>query len=430
LGWWGKKEVLMQNKFNLGKFSFGIGDRFAHQAQAQLQAIIDAKKKGADITPVWNKSFREHQTIGSDPSETRYRADEAVQMLKWDGAYFADADHINLKTVDFFIDSCDFYTIDVADYIGKPAEPDSIQNFSKKYNKYAGSLVLPGLNQSIEISEDAIKNIAEKYLYAVQQAGEIYRHIKEKKAGKPFVAEVSMDETDEPQMPAEMFFILAALADEKIALSTIAPKFSGRFNKGVDYVGDLTQFEQEFEQDVAAVNLAVKEFGFDENLKLSVHSGSDKFSIYPIIKKIIRKHNAGLHIKTAGTTWLEELIGLAEAGGPGLAIAKEVYRKSLDNFDKLCAPYATVIDIDKSRLPTSDEVDQWDSIKYVSTLRHDQNNKNYNLHFRQLLHVGYKVAAEMGTVYLSALKENKKIIAKNVTQNIFERHISPLFIGD
>jgi len=412
----------------LSKFSFGVGDRFAHQAQAQLKALMMAEKKGVTITPVWNKSFREHATIGSDPVETRFHADEAVKELGWDKSYLLDADHINLGNVDFFIDSCDFYTIDVADYIGRESSKESIQAFCKNYEKYIGNLELPELG-SVAVSADLIKEVATKYLYAVEEAGKIQRYIAEKKTGQEVVFEVSMDETEEPQSPVELFFILAALADEKVPVQTIAPKFSGRFNKGVDYVGDLEQFKIEFEQDVAVIKLAVQEFGLDANLKLSVHSGSDKFSIYPIIRDTIRKFDAGLHLKTAGTTWLEELIGLAEAGGPGLAIAKDIYRNSLEKYDELCAPYATVIDIDPEKLPSFEEVNSWDGQTFAATLRHDQNNPKYNLHFRQLLHVGYKVASQMGRIYLSALKDNKKYISKNVTENIFERHIKPLFLG-
>jgi len=176
------------------------------------------------------------------------------------------------------------------------------------------------------------------------------------------------------------------------------------------------------------LKLAVNEFDFDKNLKLSVHSGSDKFSLYPIIREVIRKHDAGLHIKTAGTTWLEELIGLAEAGGKGLEIAKKIYSKSLDKFDELSAPYATVIDIDKSKLPSPQEVDSWSGQDYAQALRHDQNNPKYNLHFRQLLHVGYKIAAKLGDEYLNALEENEDVVARNVIENIFDRHIKKLFL--
>src|SRR6185437_16488264 len=144
------------------------------------------------------------------------------------------------------------------------------------------------------------------------------RHIAKAKGEVNFITEVSMDETDRPQTPHELLIILAALADEKIPLKTIAPKFTGRFNKGVDYVGNLQQFEKEFEEDILVIKEAIKEFGLPENLKLSVHSGSDKFSLYKPIRELIKKHNTGIHLKTAGTTWLEEMIGLAEAGNEAL----------------------------------------------------------------------------------------------------------------
>ena len=162
-----------------------------------------------------------------------------------------------------------------------------------------------------------------------------------------------MDETDSPQTPSELLVILAALADEGIPVQTIAPKFTGRFNKGVDYVGDVAQFEREFNEDLAVVAYAVKQYGLPANLKLSVHSGSDKFSLYAPIRRALARFGAGLHLKTAGTTWLEELIGLAEAGGSGLALAKEIYAEALDHVEELCAPYATVIDIDSQRLPSA-----------------------------------------------------------------------------
>jgi hypothetical protein len=196
----------------------------------------------------------------------------------------------------------------------------------------------------------------------------------------------------------------------------------------VDYVGNVTKFAKEFEEDLAVVAFAVKEFGLPENLKMSIHSGSDKFSIYGPIKEALKKFDAGLHLKTAGTTWLEELIGLAMAGGDGLAIAKEVYAKALSRIDELCGPYATVIDIDRAKLPRPQDVDNWDGKKFAAALRHNQRCQEYNLHFRQLLHVAYKVAAEMGARFSDALGQYEDVIAHNVTENIYERHVKPLFM--
>jgi len=413
----------------LGKYSFGIGDRFCHQGKPQLAALIKAKEQGLNITPVWNKSHREHSIIGTTPADTRKEADDAVTAYGWDGSYFVDADHIGLSNVGGFIEPSDFFTLDVADYIGKTADKTDVNSFIQNYKKYIGSLAIYRVDETFNTSEEQIKSIADKFLLAVKQAGKIYRHIKTSKGTDNFITEVSMDETGQPQTPVEMFIILAAIADEGIPAQTIAPKFTGRFNKGVDYVGDVTAFAKEFEEDVAVLAFAVREFGLPENLKLSIHSASDKFSIYGPIAKTLKKFDAGLHIKTAGTTWLEELIGLAMAGGDGLSIAKEVYAGALSRMDELCGPYETVIDIDRAKLPTAREVDKWDSKRFATVLRHDQSCWQYNPNFRQLLHVAYKVAAEMGTRFSDALDKYEDIIAQNVTKNIYERHIKPLFMG-
>lgn len=413
----------------LPKYSMGVGDRFAHQGKAQLRAFAKAKAVGVEVAPVWNKSNREHMIVHSEPGSVRAEADGAVRAMGWEGAYFVDADHIGIKTVDGFIASSDFFTLDVADFIGKPAADEEVQAFVAAHRRFAGTLRVPGIEGTLDVSVGKIEAIARKYLFAAQEAGRIYRHIEAAKGKGKFVTEVSMDETDQPQTPMELLFILAALADQKVPAQTIAPKFTGRFNKGVDYVGDLGQFEKEFNDDLAVIAFAVKEFGLPENLKLSVHSGSDKFSIYGIIHRAIRKSDAGLHLKTAGTTWLEELIGLSMAGEEGLRIAKDVYRDALVRFDELCGPYATVIDIDKKRLPSASEVEGWSGEQFAGALRHDQRCSLYNPHLRQLLHVGYKVAAQMGDRYTGALEEYAGVIGENVTMNVWERHLRPIFVG-
>jgi len=270
--------------------------------------------------------------------------------------------------------------------------------------------------------------MAAKYLLAVTEAGRIYRHIASQKGEANFITEVSMDETDQPQTPPELLVILALLSDENVPIQTIAPKFTGRFNKGVDYVGDLAQFEKEFNEDLAVIAFAVKQYGLPATLKLSVHSGSDKFSIYAPIRRALARFDAGVHVKTAGTTWLEELIGLAEAGGSGLALAKEIYAGALEHVDELCAPYAAVIDIDRGRLPSAQTVKSWSAEQFVSALGHEQTNKSFNPHLRQLVHVGYKIAARLGNRYLKTLEECEQTVSRNVTLNLFERHLKPIFL--
>jgi hypothetical protein len=419
----------MASELRLPKYSVGVGDRFAHQAKAQLAACITAKEAGCEVAPVWNKSNREHTIIGSEPKDTRKAADAAVKALGWKTPYFLDADHINLKNVERFIAPCDFFTIDVAEEIGKAAKPEDVDAFVARHTELLGEVRIPRIAEPFKTDTAFVKGVANKFLAAVQDAGRIYRFLIENKGEGKFVPEVSMDETDSPQTPVELLIILAAIADEKVPIQTIAPKFTGRFNKGVDYVGDVKQFAKEFEEDIAAIAFAVQRYGLPENLKLSVHSGSDKFSIYASIHDAIAKFDAGVHLKTAGTTWLEELIGLAEAGGSGLQLAKDVYREAYAHADELTAPYATVIDIDRAKLPTPEEVDKWTSEQYTSALRHDQKNPAYNPSFRQLLHVGFKVAAKMGERYTKELDEHEDVIAKNVTTNLWDRHLKPVFIG-
>jgi tagaturonate epimerase len=419
----------MSEGMRLPKFSIGVGDRFAHQAKAQLAACVLASNAGVKVAPVWNKSNREHMIIGSEPSQTRIAADAAVKELGWTNPYFLDADHINLKTVGRFLDPCDFFTLDVADMIGQPADAADVAAFVARHPELVGTVTIPHIDEPFKTDAAFVTGVANKFLAAVQDAGRIYQFLLRSKGVGRFVSEVSMDETNSPQTPVELLIILAAIADEKIPIQTIAPKFTGRFNKGVDYVGDIAQFTKEFNEDLAAIAFAVKTYGLPQNLKLSIHSGSDKFSIYKVIHKAMKRFDAGVHLKTAGTTWLEELIGLAEAGGPGLVIAKEVYAEAFARSQELCAPYATVIDIDPAKLPQPEEVNGWTSEQYTSTLRHDQSNKAYNQSLRQLLHVGFKVAAKMGDRYLTALEANEEIVARNVTGNLFERHIQPVFLG-
>jgi len=414
---------LMQIPF----YTLGCGDRFGHQGQAQLGAFLAARKLGISLCPVWNKSNREHTLIGSEPQDVRAEVEQAVRELGWNEPYFVDADHINLKTVDRFLPVSDFFTIDVAGEIGKVAPAEDTELFLAAIKPRLGPVTIPGIAAPFNLTPEIAKAAADKFLRAIAEAGRIYRHIEEQKKGASFIAEISMDETDQAQTPMELLLILAIIAREKIPVQTIAPKFTGRFNKGVDYVGDLARFETEFDEDLCVIAFAVQEFGLPSSLKLSVHSGSDKFALYPIIRRLIRKHGAGLHLKTAGTTWLEELIGLAEAGGDGLEIAKEIYAGAQSHYDELTAPYATVIAIDPQKLPSPFVAEGWTSEQFVRALRHDQTCTDYNPHFRQLLHVAFKLAAKMGTRYTDALRTHQAIVARNVTENLLERHIKPLF---
>lgn len=413
----------------LAPYSIGTGDRFAHQARAQLQACLQISRDGFPVVPVWNKSNREHTFIGSEPASVRNAAVAAVQALGWDRPWHVDADHIRLETVDRFLPHCDFFTIDVADSIGQAPSPGVVEAFLDRHPELIGELAIPGLSAPIRTTREDIAGFAARFLAATAEAGRIQRHIESKKGVGNFIAEVSMDETDSPQTPPALAVILAALADEKVPAQTIAPKFTGRFNKGVDYVGDLRQFEREFNDDLAVIAWAIRQYGLPANLKLSVHSGSDKFSLYPIIRAALRRTGAGVHVKTAGTTWLEEMIGLAESGGEALEFARGIYGYALDHVDELCAPYASVIDIDKSRLPSVAEVAGWDGERFAAALRHEPADPRFHSGFRQLIHVSFKLAAKAGPRYLGLLAAHADRVGQNVTDNLYRRHLRPLFVG-
>jgi tagaturonate epimerase len=415
-------------KLHLPRYSIGVGDRFGHQAAAQLHACQLAHERGAAVAPVWNKSFREHTIVGSKPSDTRGPVERAIKAAGWTWPYFLDADHINLKNVETFLPVCDFFTIDVASAIGSECPAGAIDEFLARHPELSGRLELEGAIGPIELTESKVRAAAAKYLMAVRQAGVIYRHIEAAKGAGSFVPEVSMDETEEPQGPAELLVILAAAGDEQLPLQTIAPKFTGRFNKGVDYAGDVEGFDREFRNDLAVLKHSAARYGLPSNIKLSVHSGSDKFSIYPLIRRAMQDTGAGVHLKTAGTNWLEELIGLAESGGEALALVKDIYAIAYSRREELCAPYADVVDILPERLPAPQTVLAWDSGEYAAALRHDRSCPAYNADLRQLLHVAFKVAAEKGRQYLDLLESCEPIIAKNVTENLYRRHLIPLLM--
>ncbi|MDP7655468.1 MAG: hypothetical protein QF706_05300, partial [Roseibacillus sp.] len=161
----------------IDKFTFGVGDRFAHQAEAQLRAFQQLADRGIPVTPVWNKSNREHLIVGSEPAGTRAAADAAVSSLGWTFDYLLDADHINLGTVDRYLPHCDFYTIDVADDIGTPAAPEEIAAFIDRHPELIGTIEIEGIAAPLRITREDVEKTARQFLKACELAGRIYRHI-------------------------------------------------------------------------------------------------------------------------------------------------------------------------------------------------------------------------------------------------------------
>lgn len=414
----------------LNRYSFGTGDRFGRQGVAQLKAVLKSKELfKVEITPVWNKSNREHQIIGSSPHSVRSEADQAVAELSWNGTYYVDADHITINTVDRFLDCSNFFTLDVVNSIGVKPSPELTEKFIGLNEYLIGRLSIDGIEGDFDVDKTFLTNWANQFLNAIEAARDLFEYIRLNYNGEVCLFEVSMDEVKKPQSPIELFFILKTLGDFGVKANTIAPKFTGQFYKGVDYEGEIEKFCSEFEQDILVIKHAIKHFDLPEDLKLSVHSGSDKFSLYPHIHRIIHKHNAGLHLKTAGTTWLEEAIGLAASGGAGLEMVKKIYSEAYQRFDELTGPYLTVTDIRFDSLPKPAEFADWDGKKIVNALEHNTANPGFHYGLRQFFHCSYKIAAEEGEAFIRLLEKNSSEIGQRVTENLFLRHIKPLYIG-
>ncbi|HVN57543.1 MAG TPA: tagaturonate epimerase family protein [Bacteroidales bacterium] len=412
---------------NPGIYSLGIGDRFGYEGEAQMRAILDASRMGVDITPVWNKSNREHLITGTKPEDVRYEADNAVLASRFSRPYFVDADHIGSATVGNYLTSCDWFTIDVADSIGKHCDRLLREKFIGMSAPFTGELKIEGLPGPLRIDSAYLGKVADLYLPAIKKAAEIYGKIESVKGRNNFITEVSMDEVAQPQGPVDLFFILFMLSAEGVPVQAIAPKFHGSFHKGVDYIGDCSKFAEEFEADMLVIERAVKEFDLPGGLKISVHSGSDKFSIYPVIGDITRRHGKGIHIKTAGTTWLEEVTGLALAGGRSSAFVKELCISALDRREELCKPYTGVIGIDVSMLPGRRTIEGWTGEELASAIRHVPGKAEFNPAFRQLIHLAYKIAAEKKDEFGQLILQNKPLVSECVYENLYHRHIRRIF---
>lgn len=413
----------------LEQLSFGIGDRFGKEGRAQLRAIQEINRLGAPVVPVWNKSHREHQLVGSKPAHVAWEAEDAVKANAWEKAYYVDADHINLSNVEEFLMDSNFFTIDVANLIGTPPPEDLKEDFVARNVEDPVNHSLIKFIPEVTISSERLRLFADQYLTAIHEVKKIHDYILARRSGDTFITEVSMDEVEQSQSPLDLFLILKELKHIDVEPQTIAPKFSGLFPKGVDFVGDPDVFKTEFELDIRILQQAKEVLGLPDNLKLSVHSGSDKFSIYPAIRTCIAQYNTGVHIKTAGTTWLEEVAGLARGGLAGLAIAKHIYREAHHRYEELTAPYKAVLNIDPAYLPVARDVLSWRSDRFVKSLVHESTEALFNPHFRQLIHVAYRIAAEMGNEFTDALDHYRDPIEEQVYDNLLKRHLTHLFLS-
>lgn len=321
--------------------SAGLGDRLGLATPGHVRAI---RSVGGGISPIFaQQSIREMERTGRSPRQVMDDATWGVFSEGWDGGFGADADHLK-TTAD--IDAClaagyTFFTFDPGEYVDDAAEsaaPERLRDALDKLpwealedtasnlkNRYPGR-AFESEGYSVGLDERELHVAAVKYGRAVAHVAQMFRHLEDASGGREFEVEVSVDETASPTTHAQHVYIASELKRLGVRWVSLAPRYIGSFEKGVDYIGDVGEFERDF-----AVHAAVaRDLG---PYKLSLHSGSDKFGIYPASA---RQTGGLVHLKTAGTSYLEALRTLA-ALAPGLF--REIYAFSRERYEEDRASY-------------------------------------------------------------------------------------------
>jgi len=351
------------------KPSFGTGDRLGIATPAHLQAF-----KGKDIFPILaQQSVREMSRTERNWQKVLDDAIWGCFEEGYEGPFGADADHVkNIKELKEAAD-CGFtmFTLDPSDFISKGIEGLNEQELSQLYNKIPKNKEIENLylnkkskigEQELIFDEKSLRKIILTYSEALNHVVECYEFLKDYKKGK-FDLEISVDETPTVTSPLAHLFIVLELQRRGVDFQNLALHFLGDWQKGIEYIGDVKQFAREFSLHAAiAKNI--------EGYKLSLHTGSDKFSVYPIFS---RETDSLCHIKTAGTSWLEEAKVVAMKDP---ALYREIHRFALENFEKDRASYNLTTDL--SRIPDLDEI----SDNELASL-FKQNDS------RQLIHITY-----------------------------------------
>ena len=281
------------------KKSFGFGDRLGLATPGHFTA---ARK--FDFAPIFaQQSIREMERTQRTPQDVMQAATAALRNLGYSNAWGADADHLKLpehieRTA--AAGFC-FFTIDPSEYVGKGALTPELEA------AYLGrKFEIPGLGM-LQFDRGTLQGAAVKYGRSLEHCGFMGTHIAKVMGKRPFEIEVSVDETEDPTSALEHLFIGMELRRHKVPnVVSIAPRFVGDFEKGIDYKGDLKKFEASLRDHVAIA----KHCG---PYKISVHSGSDKFTAYPIVGRVCGEL---LHVKTAGTSYLEALRVVARTSTP------------------------------------------------------------------------------------------------------------------
>lgn len=344
------------------RLSVGTGDRLGLATPGHLRAVRAhaLSRASAGVAPiVAQQSMRENARTGRTPQQVMDDAMWGVFQEGWRAPWAADADHLK-STGD--VDLCvaagyTFYTIDPGDHVDNEAHTASVDALRRKLEDLpwdaledsADALRRRYLDRTflvehlaLEFDEASLLRAAAKYGSAIAHTARLYRHLVSVLHDDEFELEVSVDETATPTSPLEHFFIASELRRLGVRWVSLAPRYVGRFEKGVDYIpssgveGDLDEFDQSLACH-AAIARALGPY------KLSIHSGSDKFSVYPIYAR-----HAGhlIHLKTAGTSYLEALRAIAQVDP---AFFRDVLALALDRYDEDRATYH--VSAETSRVP-------------------------------------------------------------------------------
>ena len=377
--------------------SFGFGDRLGLATPGHITAV-----KGTGLAPIFaQQSVRENARTGRTPKQVMDDAKRAVEAAKWDTPWGADADH--LKTVDdlppFVAAGYTFFTVDPGAHVDNAADVDSVsvlqekaagQNWDELSALYLSANGEAGFGKFD--SENLLRALV-KYGRAIQHTMWMFRRLSELKDAFDF--EVSVDETDAPTTPLEHYFIANELTRAGVKFTSLAPRFIGRFEKGVDYIGDLAALDAEMAQHAAVT----AHFG---TYKLSLHSGSDKFSVYPLI---VKHWGSRLHVKTAGTSYLEAL--------RTLAMTEPVL------FEQIWALGLKCYDTDRATYHVSAEPALVSAGLPLPALLDD-------FHAREILHVTFGSAlTQFGVEIKSALVKHSNVYNANL-QRHFGKHLDLL----
>jgi hypothetical protein len=377
--------------------SFGFGDRLGLATPGHIAAV-----RGTKFAPIFaQQSVRENARTGRTPQQVIDDARRAVDAAGWDTPWGADADH--LKTVNdlppFVEAGYTFFTVDPGEQVDNGADTDPLDVLKQKaaafnWDEVSELYLSPSEQAWGQFETESLLRAAVKYGNAIRHAVTMFKRLAELQ--DTFDFEVSVDETDSPTTALEHFYIANELTRQGVRFTSLAPRFVGRFEKGVDYIGDLDALDLELQKHAAVT----AHFG---TYKLSLHSGSDKFSVYPLMAKYWGER---LHVKTAGTSYLEALRVLAKCT-PDLFL--KIYELGCERYETDKRTYHVSAQLDQ--LPSTDDL--------PSLLDH--------FHAREMLHVTFGSALAQFGVELKAALIKHEVAYLDGLKTHFDKHLNLLF---